>query len=94
MCLGCFFCGSCAFIIAFVNDITNDMSRLNVPALHKRHRKKMEKRFHNISQDFADAKELSGKKSKILLLIKSSNSFLFLQFLGLLKRSMYAVNTI
>lgn len=44
-------------IIVFVQNITNDMSNLNMTLTEKNQKKNMEKQFYNILLDFSDAKE-------------------------------------
>lgn len=57
--IGCFLLGTCWLVMAFVDDIINDISILNGYGKSMRDAWKVKPQFHFIVQNIADAKQLS-----------------------------------
>lgn len=60
--IGCFLVGSCWLIVAFVDDIINDLTILNNYGKSMRDYWKLKQQLYFIVQNIADAKQLSAHK--------------------------------
>lgn len=71
----CLAIGSLSIINAFVKDISNDLSMLNVTKGTDENHSKIKERFCDIIQRFSDAKELSENRKPIPFTTKTGEFF-------------------